>query len=93
MKNVIIWSLFILLTIVPLAGCDVNSSVMFVDTNETEYYEFNATKDENQVEMIDFNVNDTENYNWSIISAEIQINQTFDAAAISVSLKNTGCLR
>ncbi len=87
MKNVINWSLFLLLTIVPLAGCDVNNSVMFVDTNETEYYEFNATKDENQVEMTDFNANDTENYNWDIISAEIQMNQTFDSAAISVSLK------
>ncbi len=87
MKNVISWSIVLLLTIVPLAGCDENSSIMFVDTNETEYYEFNAMNDEDQIEMIDFNLNDTENYNWNITSDEIQMNQTFDSAPSSVSLK------
>jgi len=86
MKNVISWSIILLLTIIPLGGCAVNSSLLFVDTNETEYYEGNWTKDENQTEIISFE-NYTENYDLNITNAEIQLNQTFDSAATSVSLK------
>jgi len=48
MKNVIIWSYILFLSISPLAGCTVNGSILPIDTDDTEYYTWNATDDEIQ---------------------------------------------
>ncbi|WP_370571656.1 disaggregatase related repeat-containing protein [Methanomethylovorans sp.] len=88
LKNVISWAFIILFTFTPLAGCTVNNSTYYVDTNDTEYYDWNITDDEIQIsQTFDVSANDTGNYSWNVTNAEIQMDQTFDYAASSVSLK------